>query len=340
MSESLGGVTLSRDRLARLLATTALTTAVAGVRAGALEAGKQLATELRREQPGYARVLDRLRRQLADLAQEDRLSSAQQRFALEAAIELFRLHGLTENELVELDLNERAAAEALFDRGSGTLRAAGLDGPTEGLTRRLVRACYREMLADPELIPRLDFAVDRGLLTRTTAILDKFDDLPQRVLAAIPVDRQPTPSWPVVLGTPPLAAVALQPRQDLQDRLAAASSSATVLVQLVAGDGGVGKSQLAAAVFRQAAQAGVQIRAWINASSRVSIISSLATLAGRLQLPEATGQDADAAAAAARDYLAGTEQSWLLVYDDVTDPADVDALWPQGAAGRLVVTTR
>ncbi|MBM7771111.1 hypothetical protein JOD54_001315 [Actinokineospora baliensis] len=41
------------------------------------------------------------------------------------------------------------------------------------------------------------------------------------------------------------------------------------------------------------------------------------------------------------DWCSTTDQSWLLVLDDLADPADMVGLWPRiGESGRLVVTTR
>src|SRR6266496_443222 len=36
----------------------------------------------------------------------------------------------------------------------------------------------------------------------------------------------------------------------------------------------------------------------------------------------------------------GTSQPWLVVLDDLQDPADLDGLWPEGPEGRLLVTSR
>ncbi|MBM7773950.1 tetratricopeptide (TPR) repeat protein [Actinokineospora baliensis] len=52
-------------------------------------------------------------------------------------------------------------------------------------------------------------------------------------------------------------------------------------------------------------------------------------------------EDAEQGARKFLDWCASTTRTWLLVFDDVADPADVQGLWPStGAHGRLVVTTR
>jgi len=145
--------------------------------------------------------------------------------------------------------------------------------------------------------------------------------------------------WPVQVGSPPLPAVAFQQRPTLSDQLVPASSSTSaVLVQLIAGDGGVGKSQLAAAAFRAARSTGVELAVWVDASSRSSIVAGLASASSRLRLPAAG--DAEQAASEFIDWVATTTRSWLVVFDDVADPADVSGLWPRGPSGRAIVTTR
>jgi hypothetical protein len=39
-------------------------------------------------------------------------------------------------------------------------------------------------------------------------------------------------------------------------------------------------------------------------------------------------------------WLQTTNRSWLVVLDDLIDPADLQGLWPTGPRGRTVVTTR
>jgi hypothetical protein len=148
-------------------------------------------------------------------------------------------------------------------------------------------------------------------------------------------------SWPVQVGNPPLLAAAFQPRHELLDQLAMTPEGGAVVTQLVAGDGGVGKTQLAVAAFEQAAAAGVELRVWVTASSRSPIVTGLAEAYAQVDAPGAVVQgETDRAAAAFLSWLATTRLSWLVVYDDVTDPADVWGLWPRGPAGRVIVTTR
>ncbi|MGI5185008.1 tetratricopeptide repeat protein [Dactylosporangium sp. CA-152071] len=103
------------------------------------------------------------------------------------------------------------------------------------------------------------------------------------------------------------------------------------------GDGGTGKTQLAAALFEQARADGTDLAVWVTASSRTATLTGYADAAGALRL--ATG-DVERAAAAFLTWLANTDRTWIVVLDDVADPADLRGLWPSGPTGRLVLTTR
>ncbi|MBM7773952.1 hypothetical protein JOD54_004156 [Actinokineospora baliensis] len=105
---------------------------------------------------------------------------------------------------------------------------------------------------------------------------------------------------------------------------------------VLSGLGGVGKTQTAA---EYASRASADLVGWVTAASRSSLVSGLAELGTVV-----TGSVADDAERGARrflDWCASTDHTWLVVFDDLADPADVKDLWPNtGAHGRLVVTTR
>ncbi|WP_255218840.1 NB-ARC domain-containing protein, partial [Actinomadura formosensis] len=117
------------------------------------------------------------------------------------------------------------------------------------------------------------------------------------------------------------------------------------LTQVLAGMGGVGKTQLAAAYARHAWQQGVGVLVWVNAATRDGVVSAYADTAVRLGLPLADRQDPDRSA---REFLAWAETTtqcwWLVVLDDVRSPGDLGGLWPpaatSAASGQVVVTTR
>jgi tetratricopeptide (TPR) repeat protein len=98
-----------------------------------------------------------------------------------------------------------------------------------------------------------------------------------------------------------------------------------------------GKTQLAshlAGVVREAR--GVDFFAWVNASSRASVLTGYTEAAACLGLDDGGG--AESVAARFAGWLAGTARGWLLVLDDLRDAADLAGLWPGGPAGRVLIT--
>lgn len=139
-------------------------------------------------------------------------------------------------------------------------------------------------------------------------------------------------------GTPPRLADSFQPRLGLREVIAAGlTSGGAVLSPVVAaGNGGVGKSQLAAAVFHES---NADFAVWISAIARSPIVTGYAGAATELD-PTCAHLAPDQAAERFLAWLSGTTQTWLVVLDDVADPADVQGLWPQGPAGAVLVTSR
>src|SRR5579862_7279189 len=100
-----------------------------------------------------------------------------------------------------------------------------------------------------------------------------------------------------------------------------------------------GKTQLAAAFAESLWQSGaVELLVWIEATSRASVLSGYAAATAA-----ATGRDqacsSESVAAQFLSWLEETSRSWLVVLDDLADPADLDGLWPIGPAGRVLVTS-
>ncbi|MEU8186366.1 tetratricopeptide repeat protein [Micromonospora carbonacea] len=109
---------------------------------------------------------------------------------------------------------------------------------------------------------------------------------------------------------------------------------------MAAGLGGVGKTQLAAALAHRLWDTkDVDLLVWVSATSRSAVLTAYTQAAGDI-----TGvDDADSDQAAARflAWLSSAERRWLVVLDDVTDPNDLRGLWPPVTGwGRTVVTTR
>src|SRR6266516_3401396 len=107
-----------------------------------------------------------------------------------------------------------------------------------------------------------------------------------------------------------------------------------------AAQGGTGKTQLAVE-FTHAMwnTRTVEILIWVNAASRDSIITGFAQAANTV---DASQPDEGAETAAARfvSWLAHTRRPWALVIDDLAERSDLEDLWPSGASGRVLITTR
>src|SRR5215831_5164278 len=158
------------------------------------------------------------------------------------------------------------------------------------------------------------------------------------------------PSWPIRSGMVPALADGFSARTETGPRLAAAlpAGAAVALVPERAAAPAAdsrdwprssGKTQLAAAFAQSLWQSGdVDLLVWIEATSRASVLAGYAAATAA-----ATGRDqassCESVAAQFLSWLAETSRSWLVILDDLADPADLDGLWPVGPAGRLLVTS-
>jgi tetratricopeptide (TPR) repeat protein len=107
-----------------------------------------------------------------------------------------------------------------------------------------------------------------------------------------------------------------------------------------AAQGGTGKTQLAAEFAWAARNAGAaELLVWVTGTSRETIVTGFAQ-AARTVGADDLDPDAEAAAARFVAWLAHTTQRWMLVIDDLADPADLESLWPAGPAGQVIITTR
>jgi tetratricopeptide (TPR) repeat protein len=168
--------------------------------------------------------------------------------------------------------------------------------------------------------------------------------------------RAETPSqsanWPVWSGAvPPLAeSFVARPETGFDAARGLARGTTVVLTppaqgaeagpQPPTGTGGTGKTQLAVAFARALWGAReVDLLAWVPAASRAAVLTGYAEALAAAGLPD-SGADAATAAAGFLAWLATAGRPWLVVLDDLADPGDLDGLWPAGAAGMVLVTTR
>lgn len=148
---------------------------------------------------------------------------------------------------------------------------------------------------------------------------------------------------PIVVGLPPLRADAFQERPVLRDTLSAGTTylGTTTVTQVVTGDGGTGKTQLAAAAFTSAVPE-VDVAVWITANTRSEVLSAYAQAFAAIHsiLPPSDEGESQQQATQLLSWLAATKRWWLIVMDDVVDPTELQGLWPSGPGGRVLVTTR
>jgi hypothetical protein len=144
--------------------------------------------------------------------------------------------------------------------------------------------------------------------------------------------------WPLLAGgRPPLRADAYVERPHLHRQLVFTPGSTIVVTQVVTGDGGVGKTQLAAAAYADARSQKVDLAVWVNASSRPAVLGTFASAYAAVTGRSAAHGDAANEAVKFLQWLEITDRSWFIVLDDLGDPADLSGLWPQGHGGQVVV---
>jgi tetratricopeptide (TPR) repeat protein len=111
-----------------------------------------------------------------------------------------------------------------------------------------------------------------------------------------------------------------------------------VVVQAVHGLGGIGKSTLAAHWAADHAS-NYSLTWWITAAAPADIDAGLASLAVALQPALSAVLPIEALREGAVQWLAA-HQGWLLILDNVTDPADVAPLLARAPVGRYLITSR
>ena len=111
-----------------------------------------------------------------------------------------------------------------------------------------------------------------------------------------------------------------------------------VVTQAVYGLGGVGKSELALQ-YAHAHRGDYGLVWWITAADAAQVEAGLAGLAGRLCPTVAVAGTTSDAAGWATGWLQAHDR-WLLILDNVEDPADVEPLLGQLDGGHVIVTSR
>lgn len=104
--------------------------------------------------------------------------------------------------------------------------------------------------------------------------------------------------------------------------------------------GGTGKTQLAASLaWAHLGSAVAPLVVWVSAAREDAVIAGYAQALHDVGEPAPAGSAEDAAAAFL-EWLWETGRPWLVVLDDLGDPAVAESWWPRGHRGHVVVTTR
>jgi tetratricopeptide (TPR) repeat protein len=103
--------------------------------------------------------------------------------------------------------------------------------------------------------------------------------------------------------------------------------------------GASGKTQIAVMLAETLWRSGaVDVVVWISATSRSAVLSGYIEAWVAATGIEPTGT-AESVAARFVSWLAETRQPWLVVLDDLPNVDELDGLWPEGPAGRLLITS-
>jgi tetratricopeptide (TPR) repeat protein len=103
--------------------------------------------------------------------------------------------------------------------------------------------------------------------------------------------------------------------------------------------GASGKTQIAVLLAETLWRSGdVDIVVWISATSRSAVLAGYVEAWVAATGIEPTGT-AESVAAQFVSWLAETSQPWLVVLDDLPNMDELDGLWPEGPAGRLIITS-
>lgn len=147
--------------------------------------------------------------------------------------------------------------------------------------------------------------------------------------------------WPMRIGAVPPLASAYQERPALREQIDTArfEGRGVVLAPVLAGEGGIGKTQLAASYAHRAE---TELVLWVTASDVSQVVADYARAARLVGAPGAQGHNAEDDARAFLEWLAATDRSWLIILDNVHDAAALTPWWPAGRGnqGWVLATTR
>jgi tetratricopeptide (TPR) repeat protein len=224
--------------------------------------------------------------------------------------------------------------------GTGRLDAGSIDR----LDRELKR---RQRIWSVSIVPWWRETVDAQMSAAPDDLVRAFVRVlpPDQVLALAHLDRCGTRRL-VQVGVVPPRAPGFQARAEAGEMGGGPSTGAADVLApvgslVLAGLGGVGKTQIAADYVDCRVQRGdLDLLVWVSASSRDAVISAYAEAAALVTEFPAPGS-AEQGAARLLAWLATAGRRWLIVLDDLRAPAVLTGIWPPSTpAGRTIVTTR
>src|ERR1700730_14288334 len=103
--------------------------------------------------------------------------------------------------------------------------------------------------------------------------------------------------------------------------------------------GACGKTQIAVIIAESLwRSSAIDALVWTSATNRASVLSAYVQASAAAFGIEPSGT-AESVAARFVSWLSATSPPWLVVLDDLQDTTDLDGLWPEGSAGRVLVTS-
>ncbi|MEU1238672.1 FxSxx-COOH system tetratricopeptide repeat protein [Micromonospora aurantiaca] len=119
----------------------------------------------------------------------------------------------------------------------------------------------------------------------------------------------------------------------------AMTARSAILTHGLTGQGGVGKSRLAAEYAHRHRQE-YDLVWWIRSSAQSAMDEDLARLGEELGVWTPSGSKWRDAGTKVREWLETTERRWLLVFDDVAEPEIVQQALPSKGHGHVLITAR
>ncbi|MEJ2749696.1 MAG: FxSxx-COOH system tetratricopeptide repeat protein, partial [Anaerolineae bacterium] len=225
--------------------------------------------------------------------------------------------------LIAAYFNEAELRSLCFDLGKPYDQLAG--GETVSKTRELIAWSERhDRLPDlyallKEQRPRVDWGLPPASSRAAAA-------------PVFPLHSLPFPRNPSFTGRADLLAY-------LQQNLSAGAGTAVPLV--IAGLGGVGKTQLALE-YAYRYQDDYDLIWWLSAEDTMALGAGFSRLAGALGLANAAAREQDVLVNLVLRWLTQTGQSTLLIFDnaDTLDPARIQPYWPKGGPSHLLITSQ